>query len=84
MLRLVLVLSVGILASLYAQLEAKKDLQNSRVKLAGRDVLLSKKIVFSIAAVPVLWVFYAVLLLCFSNFEKRLIMVRGDDGGGAC
>ena len=64
---------------MYAKLEAKKDLKNSRVKLKGRDVLLSKKIVFSIIAVPLLWLFYAIVLLCFSNLQKKVIMVNTLD-----
>ena len=47
----------------------------SRVKIAARDVLLSKKIVFSIMAVPVLWLIYAAMLALFTPFEKRTIFV---------
>lgn len=47
----------------------------SRVKVAARDVLLSYKIVFSIIAVPVLWITYALLLVLFSNLEYRTIAV---------
>jgi hypothetical protein len=54
---------------------AKKDLKASRVKLAARDVLLSKKIIFSLAAVPILWVSYAVLALLFSSLEVKTILV---------
>ena len=54
---------------------AKKDLKASRVKLAARDVLLSKKIIFSLAAVPLLWVSYAVLALLFSSLEVKTILV---------
>lgn len=66
---------VGLAASFYAQKEAKKDLAASRVKLAARDVLLSKKIVFSMAAVPLLLVTYGVLLRLFTSWETRTIVV---------
>jgi hypothetical protein len=55
--------------------QAEKDLKASRVKIAARDVLLSKKIVFSIMAVPVLWITYALLLCIFTRWEKRTIFV---------
>ncbi len=61
----------GLCASYWSNSEAKKDLKASRVKLAARDVILSKKIVFSIVAVPVLWITYALLLICFSSLEYR-------------
>jgi hypothetical protein len=38
-------------------------------------VLLSKKILFSLAAVPILWVSYAVLALLFTSLETRTIVV---------
>ena len=66
---------VGILASWWARTEAKKDLAKSRVKIFAKDVLLSKKIVFSIMAVPALWITYAVLLYIFSGWESRTIIV---------
>ena len=67
---------VGLLAKYWAHSEAEKDLKKSRVKNHGaKDVLMSKKIVFSIAAVPILWVAYALLLHFFSPLEKRTIIV---------
>eukprot|EP01034_Spumella_vulgaris_P024512 gene24512-30866_t len=66
---------VGLAASLYSVKEARKDLKASRVKIAARDVLLSKKIVFCFVAVPVLWITYALLLICFSSLEYRTILV---------
>ena len=66
---------VGAAANYFAYSEAKKDLKASRVKLAARDVLLSKKITFSLAAVPMLWVTYAVLALLFSSLETRTVVV---------
>eukprot|EP01041_Mallomonas_annulata_P008454 gene8454-17430_t len=65
---------VGMAARMWALREAKKDLQASRVKLAARDVLLSKKIMFSLVAVPVLWVSYAVLLLLFTPLQLQTVL----------
>jgi hypothetical protein len=45
------------------------------VKIAARDVMLSKMIVFSIGAVPALWITYALLLCLFSPYEYRTIAV---------
>lgn len=72
---LILNAPVGIAASFYAKNEAKKDLAASRVKLAARDVLLSKKIVFSIMAVPALLLTYGILLRLFTTWETRTIVV---------
>jgi glycerol-3-phosphate O-acyltransferase/dihydroxyacetone phosphate acyltransferase len=72
---LVLNAPVGLAASFYAQKEAKKDLAASRVKLAARDVLLSKKIVFSIVAVPLLLLTYGLLLRILTSWETRTIVV---------
>lgn len=72
---LVLNAPVGLAAKYWSFQEAQKDLKKSRVKLAARDVLLSKKIMFSIVAVPCLWVFYAWLLFYFSHLETRTIVV---------
>lgn len=72
---LVLNFPVGVAANYWAYKEAKKDLKASRVKLAARDVLLSKKILFSLAAVPILWVSYAVLAFMFTSLEPRTIIV---------
>ena len=72
---LILNAPVGIAANYFAYREAKKDLKASRVKLAARDVLLSKKVIFCLVAVPVLWVSYALLLFLFSPLETRTIVV---------
>ena len=72
---LILNAPVGIAASVYAKREAKKDLAASRVKLAARDVLLSKKIVFSIMAVPALLLTYGIMLRLFTSWETRTIVV---------
>lgn len=65
----------GFAANIWSQQQAAKDLKASRVKVAARDVLLSYKIVFSIIAVPVLWITYALLLVFFSNLQYRTIAV---------
>lgn len=73
---LILNAPVGMAAKWWSHAEAKKDLVKSRVKNHGaKDVLMSKKISFSIAAVPILWVTYALLLHLFSPLEKQTIMV---------
>ena len=72
---LILNAPVGAAANYWAYIEAQKDLKASRVKVAARDVLMSKKILFSIVAVPVLWIFYAVLLFLFTSLESRTILV---------
>jgi glycerol-3-phosphate O-acyltransferase/dihydroxyacetone phosphate acyltransferase len=66
---------VGTIAHFYAHSQAKVDLKASRVKVAARDVLLSKKILFSIVGVPCLWITYFILMLIFLPFEKRTIIV---------
>ena len=45
------------------------------MKKKGLDVLLSKKIVFSIMGVPVLWITYALLLWTYTSLEPRTIIV---------
>jgi glycerol-3-phosphate O-acyltransferase / dihydroxyacetone phosphate acyltransferase len=66
---------VGFLANYWAYKEAKKDLEASRVKVNAKDVLLSKKIIFSMSAVPILWISYALLLFFFSSLPAKTIMV---------
>ena len=66
---------VGFAANYWAYREAKKDLEASRVKIQAKDVLLSKKIMFSIVAVPLLWVTYAVLLLLFTKWRTKTVVV---------
>lgn len=66
---------VGLAARFWAKREAAKDLKASRVKIQARDVLLSKKITFSMVSVPILWVSYALLLLLFSPLRPALVML---------
>lgn len=66
---------VGFTANYFAYREAQKDLKASRVKIQAKDVLLSKKIIFSLVAVPVLWIFYGLLLILFTNWKVQTIVV---------
>jgi glycerol-3-phosphate O-acyltransferase/dihydroxyacetone phosphate acyltransferase len=70
-----IILNVGFAANYWAYQEAKKDLEASRVKIQAKDVLLSKKMMFSIVAVPVLWVTYAVLLLLLTSLQVKTVIV---------
>jgi glycerol-3-phosphate O-acyltransferase/dihydroxyacetone phosphate acyltransferase len=49
--------------------------QASRVKIAARDVMLSKMIVFSIAAVPALWFIYTLLLIFFAPLRFKTVIL---------
>lgn len=65
--------------------ERKKALAGSVVKIAARDVMLSQKIIISIVVVPMLWIFYSVLLmlLCDWNFSTKvneLLQIVGPKG----
>jgi len=66
---------VGFAANYFAYREAQKDLKASRVKIQAKDVLLSKKIIFSLVAVPALWLFYGLLLVLFTNWKYQTIFV---------
>lgn len=59
---------VGFLARYVAHGEQKKALEGSKVKVAARDVLLSKKIQFSIVAVPALWFMYLLAAVLFTDW----------------
>lgn len=68
-------LPVGMLVSFVAAKEAKEDLKKSRVKLHARDVLLSKKILYSIVAVPSLWLLWGVFFFLFVGFSFKATMM---------
>ena len=72
---LILNAPVGVAAKYWAQAQARKALAKSKVKVDGRDVLLSNKIVFSIMAIPFLWVSYAILLFYLFHWEIRTILL---------
>lgn len=59
---------VGLLARYVANSAQKKALEGSKVKVLARDVVLSKKIQFSIVAVPVLWFMYFMAAVVFTDW----------------
>lgn len=63
---------VGLLARVLSETERKKALKSSNVKVAARDVMLSKKILISLVAVPTLWISYAILLFCFTSLSVSI------------
>lgn len=66
-------LPVRILADLYAERRRKKALAKSKVKIKGYDVMLTEKIIICLVMVPTLWIFYGVLLACFTNLDGPTI-----------
>ena len=72
---LLLNLPVGMAAKSWAEHNAKKDLARSKVKISARDVIMSRKIIFSLGAVPVLWVVYFFVLFFFSIFSLVQIIL---------
>lgn len=73
----VLLTCLALSSRIMAMKERKKALAGSVVKIAGRDVMLSKKIMISIIFVPLLWLFYAGLLVVFTAWN--LSTKVGDD-----
>lgn len=68
-------LPVGVLVGIVARREAKEDLKKSRVKLHARDVLLSKKMLYSIVAVPALWLLWGVFFFVFMGFSFKATLM---------
>lgn len=70
-------LPVGLVVGIVARREAKEDLKKSRVKLHARDVLLSKKMLYSIVAVPALWLLWGVFFYLFTalSFKATLMFL---------
>lgn len=66
---------VGIMARYVSHNEQKRALAGSKVKVAGRDVILSKKIQFSIVAVPVLWFVYLLTAIVFTDWYWSSIIL---------
>lgn len=66
---------VGLMARYVSHNEQRRALAGSKVKVAGRDVVLSKKIQFSIVAVPVLWVMYLVAAIVFTDWYWSSIVL---------
>ncbi|RLN92818.1 hypothetical protein BBJ28_00018729 [Nothophytophthora sp. Chile5] len=59
---------VGLMARSVALTAQKKALEGSKVKVMARDVVLSKKIQFSIVAVPMLWFMYLAAAVAFTDW----------------
>lgn len=74
---------VGSLCRILALKEREKALAGSVVKIAARDVVLSKKIMISIVVVPALWMIYAVLLMLFTTWNTPT-KVRPDPTPRTC
>lgn len=72
---LVLNAPVGYAAKVWAEMQARKDLLKSRVKVQARDVILSKKIMFCLVGVPVLWALYSLLLFLFSPLTPAQVLL---------
>ncbi|RHZ01610.1 hypothetical protein DYB37_010604 [Aphanomyces astaci] len=66
---------VGLVARYVARAEQTKALAGSNVKIAARDVILSKKISFSMVAVPSLWLSYAVLAIVVTDWRWSSIFL---------
>jgi len=66
---------VGLICRILAEKHRKKSLAGSKVKITGRDVMLSKKITLSIVLVPTLWVVYAVALYFLTGLAFSTIFV---------
>ncbi len=66
---------VGLIASFLAIVESKKDKEKSSVKVKGLDVILSKKITYTLIGVPILWIMYAVMLWTCTTLSKRTVIL---------
>jgi len=68
-------LPVGLVARAFAATEQKKALKASSVKLAARDVLMSYKIIYCLMLVPVLYILYIGVLLCYVGFNRSAFLL---------
>ncbi len=66
---------VGLVARIVATRERKRALASSVVKLYGRDIMMSQKIMISLVMVPSLWLCYIAGLLFFSGWDLSLILL---------
>ncbi|CAK4203412.1 unnamed protein product [Aphanomyces euteiches] len=66
---------VGFAARAVARQEQKRALAGSSVKIAARDVILSKKLTFSMVAVPTLWCTYLILAILFTSWSWTTIFL---------
>jgi len=64
---------VPIIAKYLALQEAKKALQGSDVKIEGKDVIASYKVLTSLVMIPALYTFYYLLILIFYGFNAMLV-----------
>jgi len=69
---LILNAPVGIVARKMAESERKRALAGSVVKITGKDVMMTKKIIISIVMVPSLWILYAFIICFFTNWGNSL------------
>lgn len=68
-------LPVGLIARYWALHRREKALRASKVKVKGMDVMLSEKVLLCIVLVPSLWIFYAILLIQFTDWDISTISV---------
>ncbi|CCI11185.1 unnamed protein product [Albugo candida] len=64
----VLNVPVGIMARYISRREQQKALASSKVKVTARDVILSKKIVFSSIAIPTLYFLYSLAAIVLTDW----------------
>ena len=60
---------VGLLARLYSERRRRRALSQSKVKIHGRDVVMSERVMFCIMLVPTLWIVYGLLLVFFTDLD---------------
>ncbi|CAE8742764.1 unnamed protein product [Polarella glacialis] len=71
-------LPIMIVVSRLAATEQRKSLQSSTVKLAARDVVMSYKVIYALIFVPLLFLFYSLLLwrlTSWSNTSRVLVLL---------
>lgn len=61
-------LPIMIVSSRFAVKEQQKSLKSSSVKLAARDVVMSYKVIYVLTCIPILYVFYGLMLWCFTDW----------------
>lgn len=66
---------VGLMARYVSHNEQKRALAGSKVKVAAQDVVLSKKIQFSMVAVPGLWIMYFFVAVAFTDWYWSSIVL---------
>nr|CCA23410.1 glycerol3phosphate Oacyltransferase putative [Albugo laibachii Nc14] len=71
----VLNVPVGIMARYISRREQQKALASSKVKVTARDVILSKKIVFSSIAIPTLYLLYSLAAIAFTDWYWSSIIL---------